>query len=287
MTDGLNYILQRIEYDYLHENSSALLSKNVVCLKDEGLPCNCITGIVVNYSAFLTYACLNENAYTATLDKSEIDALKEEICYIQCRKGDNIVCPIENPTDTTKPYVVGERLCRNSRELEAYISFHSYRELENIEKELREYKENRALGLEKTLYLEFWIRLLGAMRTQPLKDTSRAFLFMAIYLFPNLTLKLILDAKGRFEPEIINNLINDYLEFLSNIGDDKKIGFQRRFVQAFKKSTNIDISVFVESLSPHSDTEKDLFLETLMAAYTRNMEEKKKKKWPFKTDSLK
>lgn len=268
MTDSLNYLLQRIEYNYLCNNRIALMSKDIICLQDEDLPCNCVTGIVVNYSAFLTRICMRETTCEATMEM-----LDKGHYYVQCREGAAIVCPVLKPNDKNTDYSVGKRLCNKTKGMEAYIPFPSYSELKHIENELKEYVGQHMVDPDNMLYLEFWIRFLGAMRVQPLSITSRAFLFMAIYLFPSRTLKLMWDSKGEFDFESLEAFMKDYLLFLTRIGGCKKLGFQQRFVHAFKDSTNIDISAFIEKLSPRNYSEKDVFLETLIAGYNRNMSE--------------
>lgn len=268
MKDSLNYILQRIEYRYLQNNKDALMSKDIGCLQDEDLPCNCITGIVVNYSAYLTGVCLSEGAYTPAIETEDTN-----LYYIQCRDGDDLVCPVIKPTTTNANYTVNGRLCRKSQERETYVSFRSYAELERIENELTKYAEQHPLNQDKMLYLEFWIQFLSVMRVQPLNVTSRTFLFMAIYLFPNRTLKLIRSFREEPKPEWLEGFMKDYLNFLHSIDGSGKLGFQRRFVKAFKTATHIDISRFVESLPPHSATQEDLFIQTLISAYIHNIEE--------------
>lgn len=278
MTESLNYILRRIEYNYLRDNYNALMSKDAICLQDEMLPCNCITGIVVNYSAFLAITCLSEIKCKATVEVQN----KGHYYYIQCKEGDDIVCPVTIPFDTRANYTVGERLCKKSLGSEAYVSFPSYAELQSIAKKSQEYERLHMRETDKRLYLEFSIRLLSAMRVQPLNVTSKAFLFMAIYLFPNRTLKLIWADRDKFERGLLTNLIKDYLNFLSRIENGEKIGFYRRLVQAFKLSTNIDISAFIEFLSPSSNNEKDVFLETLISALIRNIVEIDRERGPMK-----
>lgn len=287
MTDELNYVLQRIEYGYLKDNYRALASKDVTCLRKEGLPCNCMTGIVVNYSAFLTTACMSGTMYSASMEVLE----KEPYYYLQCKEESRIVCPTTVPFGDEASYVVGSRLCTGSKGQEAYITFHSMSDLKHIEDNLEQYTEEHMLTLDSVLYLEFWTQFLGAMRVQPLSITSKAFLFMAIYLFPNRTLTLIWKSKEKFENNLLEDLFNDYLHFLLNIGGFEKLGFQRRFVHAFKASTDVDISAFIEHLSHFNKKKQDTFtdaikqdtsLKTLMAGYHRNANEIKRRRSFFR-----
>lgn len=283
MTDGLNYILQRIECVYMQNNKNSLMNKDAVCLQDEDLPCNCITGIVVNYAAFLTRVCLFDDAYNPTMA-----VVTEKFYYVQCHEKTNVVCPVIGPLDKNAFYVVSGLLCEKSKGIEAYIPFHSYTELERIETELIEYSNQHVLAPDKTLYLEFWIRFLSSMRVRPLDITSKAFLFMAIYFFPNRTLKVIWDFKNDINSDWIEMFLRNYLNFLLDIRESKKLGFQQRFVQSFKRWTAIDISAFVEKLSIDSNKEvsfnkeKDLFLETLITAYIHNMNEISRSRGYFK-----
>lgn len=272
MTDALNYVLQRIECDYFSENYDVLVGRNVTCLRREGLPCNCITGAVVNYAAFLTSACMSENTYVANMDSIE-DTEGECCIYIRCTEDSCAVCPVMFPFDEHEVYCVGNLLCTDSDGLSAYIKFHPISYFDRIKDDIEEFIKNHMLSPESALELEYWVQFLAAMRIKPLEITWKAFLSMAIYYYPSRTLDLIWKSKDSLKKESLVRFFGDYLCFLSSINGSSELGFQHRFVVAFKKLAAIDISPFVEHISHCDHSKENIPMKTMISGYHRNVQE--------------
>lgn len=264
MTESLNYILKKIGFAYLMSNKQSLKNGDFLCPKDVRLPCNCIPGIIVNFSAFLTMLFLGEDAYEARLELSGNNG------YIRCCKGTDKLFPIESQEKNGQPYVLKDLICLKSEGEHAYVPFPPYSELNEIADYLKDAVTVLPRYPSDSVCLELTIRLLSAMRTRPLCQSSRAFLFMTAYLRPKRTLRLMYDAREEIGKEWLREFMLAYVTFLQDIANDAPLGFKQRLNASFRKAVGFDIAAFLEDLDLNPRVGK-LYEEVLISAYNANL----------------
>jgi hypothetical protein len=274
MADRLDYILHCIKQPNVEP-----ICQQSSC---EILPCNCITGIVVNYAAYVALNCFSTSAYTAKIQSAWID--NSYIYYVVCRKrlwghlNGVAVCPVLRPPNLATPDAVPViPLCSESRGAQAYVKFLSDNESGSLKGQvafgIRSLFSGVKYSAEQST-VKFWIHFLTMVRVQPLKIASKALLFMAIYIFPTQTLSLMLSSGYVFAPHFIES----YLNFLLNIGDSDRSDFLQRFASAFQAETDLDISKYVDNMSnlpsltdTFGESKKELFRSAMIASHTKNI----------------
>lgn len=268
MTERLNYILNEIHLNYLISNENVLKDGYFTCPKDMALPCNCIPGVVVNFSAFLTMLFLGEESFEAKFELSGDNG------YIRCCSGSKKLFPIESrEKDDNYIFLMNDSICNKSEGEQAYLPFHPYSDLPAIRESIREYKNKNAPVSQREyssgrVQLELLIRLLSAMRARPLCESSRVFLFMSAYLSPKRTFRLIYENREEIEKEWLINFMSDYLIFLRDISDDALFGFKQRLIMSFRETVGFDISAFVARLEPKAGT---IYTQMLNSSYRHNL----------------
>jgi len=270
MKDGITYIIRRIEKNYYIQNPNLLID-GTCCMKAEKLPCNCITGIMVNYAGYIVKNCMNKKNCEAKY------AIENDIAYLKVLCGGIEMAPIMRGYERTKKYHFQQELCEKNigDAQQAYIGFKRYHFISEITDLVEKYeKENiNQLGLRERYYIEFWIRLLSVLRVKKLEESSKAFLAMAIFMFPGKTLGLIkneisLQEDLLWKKQLINFLC-EYLDFLKEIGNPEQ-GFFFNFSKAFENFTQVRVGEFIENGLRES---YEIMIEVLQSACKSNADE--------------
>lgn len=280
MDKGIRYIVQRIEKNYYTKNPNLLFSR-ICCMKEEKLPCNCITGLMVNYAGYIIKNCLHKQKCAAKY------TVENNIAYIKVLYEEKDLFPIVMDYEKTKTYYFTQSICmkEDKSDQQAYMGFRQYHSIDEIEKLIEEYgKDNlHQLQTKELYYIEFWIRFLSALRAKNVKESSKAFLTMAIFMFPGKTLKLIkneitINEDMPWKEQLVNFLC-EYLDFLQNIGDPEH-GFFFKFSSAFERLTQINVGDFIEKEIKESYA---LMIEVLESACKSNACELSRQNGGFKT----
>lgn len=265
MLNGLEYILQRIEKNYYEHNRNLFNLTESNCLKNEGLDCNCITGIIVNCAAYVASICLDKDYKVA----SGMRKINSE-CYIVGFGGDKKLFPVLNAEiKSEKDFILADHVCSKAEGDQAYIGFRHYHSIDEIIT-ITDY--DRLLPKDRDR-VEIWTRFLCAMRMQNIETCNLALWMMAAYLFPMETCRLIFRFKTSFEMQWLRRFMNEYHQFLDCIGGLTEVGFHNRFIQAYSRSTRIDISPIIGDLLQDDNiglTVKSV-RETLRDAYLDNI----------------
>lgn len=281
MNEGISYIVKKIEKNYYKKNPNLLISGKC-CMKEESenLQCNCITGIMLNYAGYIIKNCLHKQECEA---KYTVD---NNIAYIKISYNQVEAFPIMMNYIDTKRYHFTHMMCRKGKksDQQAYIKFRCYRSINEISEEVENYQKNnmRNLSMKETYYIEFWIRLLSALRVKKLEQSSKAFLSMAIFMFPGKTLKLIKDEIAKhndieWKKKLIDFLC-EYLDFLKKIGNPEQ-GFFFKFSNAYESLTQIKVRNFIENEVKESC---ELMIETLQSACKSNADEVNRRSGKFR-----
>lgn len=285
MDNAINYVLQVFEKKYYDQNPDIAI-EGEHCTKDELLACNCITGIMLNYAGYLLSICLKINACTLEFQ------LNQHIGYIQVNYGTQALIPDCIQGNAFSGFYLGKWICAKSGRTsnQSYIPFRSYPDREYLTKKLKDsavmqevYRKNG--DIYYCYYLKFWIDFLAAMRMQKLETSSRAFLAMAVFMFPGRTMKCIkvciCSTTGHNIQELkkMAEFLNAYLCFLDNLQNNKtELVFFQEFVQGFKALTNVYTGYFIEKIiwDKKTPNAKENLYRILMSAYERNCAERKR-----------
>ena len=279
MDEQMKYIIQRIEKDYYVKNPN-LLNFKANCMMEEGLTCNCITGIMINYAGYII-----KNLFLKDKCKAEY-TVEEDIQYIKIIYSGVDIFPVKMTLNNDRKYYFQRLLCnKQDVDNQAYVPFKQYNGLNEIVEEIEKFSKDNIgkLSPQDNYNFEFWIRFLRALRTKSLQESSRAFLAMSIFIFPNKTIKLINDViVNNKNISLLKNVIDflsEYLEFLISIGDPKG-GFFVKFAKSFEELSNINIAEFIEESM--ADDLKTLMLDSLQSAYENNIAEVKQHRRGFR-----
>jgi len=240
----------------------------------EGLPCNCIPGFLLNYAAYVILNCLSLEG--ETVDGEFIYEDGTPYFLIQCDK--EMIIPNRIYADKELEYIMKSRICNNKNRI--YWSFAAYKSIEEITEQIEksDWQSKPFKLVEGSSIFEFWIDFLGALRTTNQQKACRAILFMAIYTFPNLTLRYM---KQYIENDKISTIEDksklvyffvQYLEFLNElIGCSTECEFLFEFVKAFNKRTEVNVSDFIERFERVKRSEE--LSEYIWSFYRRNIQE--------------
>ncbi len=267
MDKGIIYIVQRIEKNYYTKNPNLLFSRTC-CMKEEELPCNCITGLMINYAGYIIKNCLHKQKCVANY------TVENNIAYIKVSYEEKDLFPIVMNFEKTKTYYFMQSICMKDgkSDRQAYMGFKQYHSIDEIAELIEEYRKENLDQLQpkEFYYIEFWIRLLSALRVKKVEESSKAFLAMAIFMFPGKTLKLMKNEIAMNEDIVwkkqLVNFLCEYLDFLWNIGNPKH-GFFFKFANAFERLTQINVGDFIEKEIKESYA---LMIEVLESACISN-----------------
>ncbi len=270
MKNGIRYIIRRIEQNYYIQNPNLLID-GTCCMKVEKLPCNCITGIMVNYAGYIVKNCMYKEGSEAKY------TIENNIAYLKVLCDGIEISPIMKGYEKTKRYHFQQEICEKNigDDQQVYIGFGRYRSINEITELVEDYeKENiNKLELKERYYVEFWIRLLSVLRVKKLEESSKAFLSMAIFMFPGKTLGLIkneisLHRDLLWKKQLVDFLC-EYLDFLKKIGNPEQ-GFFFKFSRAFENLTQVRVGEFIESELREG---YEIMIEVLQSACAFNADE--------------
>lgn len=292
MDETIEYVLLKIEEAYYGENTNLRFS-NKSCMQDEGLRCNCLTGIAINYAGYLTCICRKIEGWEGRfyMDGGHLGHMGAEC------KGKSPLPPVmrEEPR-VSRYYLDGKlRICeKQARGKQARIPFRTYPGLEGLNEKIRDVDGvMRAIYEEKDnihycYQLKFWISFLKIMRVYSLEESSKALLAMAIFMFPGKTLKCVHKAvdvaveniKMKSQLKKIAHFLKGYSEFLKRLkaaGDDN-ISFYD-FCREYKEFTGIEIGYCIEEFVTNEKVldGRDVLREILCKAMKGNLTAREKR----------
>lgn len=251
MDKAIEYVLLTIEQIYYEQNIDIRIAKES-CMKDEGLICNCITGIAINYVGYLLCICLEMKECKIYFEMSST------IGYVKVEyKGKPLISVRLNELENSKCFLCG-KICSNiTGEQQTRIAFRSHPDIKTLNDKVEAAEDvmeevNSKKGIEYCYRLKFWILFISALRTNSLDESSKPFLAMAIFMFPSKTINHIDDAvnntMGNKCTELyeIKCFLEEYLKFLDRVGRlGDKLSFYV-FCREFKRLTNLEISYIIE-----------------------------------------
>lgn len=276
MDEAIEYIWLKIEESYFDLNPD-MIGRDY-CIHEEGVPCNCITGIILNYVGYIAKRCLGSSDY-----KNSINMVEGNF-YIRTKIGDKEISPVFWREENGEFYLQGQS-CDKSAIIgkEVYFPFRNYKDVGQRIKDNAYSK--KILGPVNDYRLKFWVLFLKAVRVKAPEIKQKALLAMAIFLFPEITLQMIYDflrieKAGEAEKEKLLDFIEEYKIFLNNLSISHQFNFFFFFSKEFENMTKVNIFSFIEAIV---DNAPDTFLlEIMWSAYGRNKHELQKRRGLFR-----
>lgn len=281
MDKAIDYVRKVFENKYYSKNQDIFIGEEQ-CTKDEMLICNCITGIMLNYAGYLSLICLK------LTDCSLRFQLNNNIGYIQVKYKEKELIPDSNQESKTSEFYLGNLLCDkpNRKKEQSYIPFRAYssrtylgEQVSSIDIMKEIYEKNGRIY--ECYSFVFWLDFLSAMRMQSLQINSKAFLAMAMFMFPGRTIKCInaaiKNSSVQDKPNLqkLASFLSAYISFIESLEDKTEKNFFSQFVQGFKKLTNVFTGYLIEEIINKKDVlnaEKNLY-QVLAGAYEKNRAE--------------
>lgn len=272
----LEYFTLLIEKDF-YEKNQALLGEDGMCNAKKKLPCNCLTGLIMNYWGYVVKNCQN------IAINNTFEIVGEVSCIFTMYQGKKVV-PIKYDENDNSEYWLSRKVCNMdeaSRE-KIHIRETFFDTLGEMNKYISEAepKCKRKMTEDITAY-DFLSCFLIAVRTQPLERESKVLFAIMLFFFPNRTMKLVLDylnslKEGKKEKEFIKEFMNQYGLFLDELDLCNEYNFFARFPVVFEKLTGLYVGEWMEEVMRKRGN-KRFWRYALVAAHNRNLEERKRR----------
>lgn len=275
----LEYIVWLIEKEFYKNNQCVIGEdgKEDICNARKNLPCNCLTGLGVNYWGYVVNNCQNMNV------KNTFE-MKNHVCCILTAYREKRILPFIAAENDNAEYWLSDKICVRDEVSHdrIYIARKSDAAGSVSEQKLR--FENKIS--EDLPICDFLSCFIVAVRTQPVEKESAVLFAIMLFFFPNRTMELVLkylNDSGTDENSkaYIRNFIREYDVFLERLSFGNNHGFFFRFYQLFEKLTGIYIGEWIEDVIDKQENKK-FWREALYGAYNRNVEERKRRNSPFK-----
>lgn len=280
MKQALEYYILKMERTY-YEKNQTLLGEDVICCGKSGLPCNCFTGLTINYLGYIIRNCF-------LLDPDVSFDVKDGIKYILTTYDGKRLMPVSTSDSDLDQYLLEKLICNETVKLKnnVYIKIASFTSMEALDKQIENAKgEWTSRITESDVTCEFLLLFLVAIRTQPIEIQSKVLLAMALYIFPNKTAQLIYDFLATTsitekDREDLLEFMNGYEKFISKLNSCSENGFLSQFSSFFQEFTGVYIGRWIEEIGTKG--ENDFFHKVLLAASNRNREERMRRSSYFK-----
>lgn len=253
MENGLDYFQTRLEYEYYSKNPD-IISCHDWCMQKGGLPCNCITGLLLNYAGYVLHFCYEIPRGTS----AEIELLLDnEILYPSASVESNHVRQIVTTIydKEGEMFLWRPKKCNQSNQSEkkVYYQFREYKNWDELRDQLSYLNVNWNIRFANANYwMEFWIYFLSALRVTEYGKANRAFMLMAILMACEDMLEMFMEHL-KTTPDMakdIGKFINDYFDLLKKMeGIPYGPAFPAKFSKNFKIITEIPIAEFIESVN--------------------------------------
>lgn len=280
MKQALEYYILKMEKIY-YEKNEALLGEDIICCGKSGLPCNCFTGLTINYLGYIIRNCF-------FLDLENSFDMKGGIKYILTMYDGKRLAPASAEDSDLDQCLLDKLICNETVKFknDVYIKIASFANMEEVDRQIQNAKrewKNRIT--ESDVTCEFFLLFLVAIRTQTIDIQSRILLAMALFVFPNRTAQLIhefLTNRTITEEDRrdLQGFMNEYEKFIIKVNGCSEYGFLSKFSSYFQDFTGVYIGQWIEEIGKKG--ENDFFNQVLLAASNRNEEERKRRSSYFK-----
>lgn len=268
----LEYYMLWIEKVF-YENNLFLLDEERICNAQKKLPCNCLTGLIMNYWAYVVNNCQR-------IDLESRFDIKENVSRILVTYKEKRIIPTTFDEIGSGEYWLLGRVCNKAEVIydKIYIEKPAVEDYEYMVRYISETEEERNIVSEYEQIYGLMARFITAVRTQPAEKEGRVLFALMLFFFPNRTLKLVYgymcgSQMKEDEKEYIKEFMEKYDIFLNALNAYKDYGFLSGFSALFEKLTGIYVGEWIEEIIGKQE-EKRKWWQALRAAYNRNIEER-------------
>lgn len=268
----LEYFMWLIEKEFYEKNHVA-----DICNAKKGLPCNCLTGLSMNYWGYVIMNCQNMNL-------GNVFDIKENIICILTTYKEKRIFPIIPDENNQSEYLFYDKVCTKDKVSSEKIY------VQGLSSEDYTYMTERFLDVEPncgnriTEYnpiCDFLRCFIKAVRTQSIEKESIVLFAIMLFFFPNRTMKLVLeymDGAGMEEDKktYIKEFMDKYDSFLNSLDSCNEYSFCPHFYVSFEALTGIYIGEWIEEIIQRQE-DKKFWRGALIAAYNRNVEERRRR----------
>lgn len=272
MDKGLDYFQSRLEYEYYSKNPDILVCREW-CMQKSELPCNCITGLLLSYAAYVLQFCYE------VPEKSSIKidlSFAKNILYpsVSIERSHEIQKITAIYKDEGDPFLWNTKgKCNDSDGDKVYYRFREYDSLDELSTQLSGQQLDLNIRFANANYwVEFWNCFLSVLRVTEYDKANRAFMLMTILMTTEDILDIFIKCLKN-KPALVKSVsifINDYFELLIKLkGISYATPFSAEFSKAFKDVTEIPIAEFIENMNAH--LKNRWISEALYSQYERNI----------------
>ena len=279
MRDTLEHYILKME-KMIYEDTQIWQGKDTTCSSEKKLPCNCLTGLTLNYLGYMITNCWR-------VDLECTFEMSDDAKYIMPKYQGSKLAPVFSKERNTEKYLGRIFVCTKESVLDdkIYIRIDSFQNIEELEMRITNtYRNHKRRMHEADIISEFMLRFLIAIRTQSIKAECNSLLAMALFLHPKRTLELIYAFLSREDiskenREIIKKLFDAYIRMLDGLEIESKMGYDYEFLfkfsKLFEELTDVYIGNWIEKIQKEKGN--DFIYQALYAAYNRNREELKRR----------
>ncbi len=254
--------------------------KGVSCNVQKELPCNCLTGLGLNFWGYVIKNCWRIEIESTLQIKGDVKYI------ISAHKGKKLIAVFCD--ESVENCLLSNRIC----EKEGVAKDKIY-----LRGDVAHFSDPGEIGneygkriMESQSAADFLMHLTAAVRTQPLSKESSVLFAAVMFFFPNRTLKLVLDYLNCEETteedkKHIKKFFDKYNHFIHKLDSSNQYGFLSKFSQLFSELTGAYIGEWISETFIHKDKEKELsiefYVETLRAAHENNRAEMSRRTSPY------
>lgn len=279
MKQALEYYILKMEKIY-YEKNKALLGEDVICCGKSGLPCNCFTGLTINYLGYIIRNCF-------FLDPKISFDMKDGIKYILTMYDGKRLMPVSLEDADLDQCLLEKLVCNETVEFkkDVYIKIDSFAKMKSLDQQIEGIERTWSVRTtEGDVTCEFFLLFLVAIRTQTIEIQSKILLAMALFVFPNRTAQLIYDFLTNStiteeDRRDLQGFMNEYEKFITKVNECSEYGFLSKFSSYFQDFTGVYIGQWIEEIGKKG--ENDFFNQVLLASSNRNREERKRRRSYF------
>lgn len=277
----IEYLMLLIEKKFYEENQ-LLLEESVICNAQKRLPCNCLTGLAMNYWGYVVRNCLNVGLENVFEIKDNVN------CILSSYKEKGIIPIIFDENDKSE-YWFSSKVCAKQEVTrdKIYIQEHRFSNFADMAEHILNSESKCGNRItEGALIFDFLSRFIIAVRNQQIEIEGKVLFAIMVFFFPNRTMKLVLEYINNSEgeevkKEYIKKFMAAYKDFLVDLEQYNEYNFFSGFSARFQILTGIYVGEWIEECNRKYRSAR-FWRQTLVAAYNRNIEEKNRRNSRFK-----
>ncbi len=272
----LEYFMSLLVKEFCKENQS-ILCETDICNGQKDLPCNCLTGLSVNYWGYIV-----KNCHRVSLENT-FEVKNGSYCILTTYKEKRII-PATIEEKASGEYLLSDQICARAEVSvdKIYLQRNFSIDLPHMAEQIQDQALiNRNRVSEVDPIYDFLSRFIYAVRSQPMKSESTVLFAIMLFFFPNRTMRLVRkymddSMADKVDRSYIKDFIRRYDEFLIQLSSGGEYGFFHNFYAFFANLTGVYVGEWIEKAIENQE-DKNFWKEALHAAYNRNVEERERR----------